>query len=662
MSNLILELKFDPILFESQGEAYKAFDNTIRVLLKEYRLDYKNIEIYLDSQHFFLIVDKVPSIQHQKIELIRGPQKNLATTRCGKRNFMYKKFEEQKKGKDGYVTIKTENNNQYFYVEKKLECKRINEIIPSICSRLVKEVPLTYKFPLIIKSIYASYDGEPIKVELNGLKNESAIPETSKKYIERAKEHIDLEAKKQQLLFQINKSLGDNCYPYSDKLLKKSLFYTNNPNLYLGRFDQVFLDLPVEIITEALKYNPNVILLKQDGKLTNRYGILLKVSSLLDATIENIIIEINKKIQKAYKIYSDDIEKDFAKNTEELKNLVFIEDLGTMYDKVQRVKHISLTIVDLLEIGEPISTFTVKGAELCKNDLLTKMVSVHPSLHGEIGKHYSLLWDEEPEVAQGIQEYLYPQKKEDQLPQTMVGSILSIADKLDTIVGCFSSDHGPPESSDPFRIKNKTDAVIKITYQSHMNISLKRLINLSIALYESFHILRQKDKDTLLLKIMSYFNRRFKLLLARKGFNEGVIKSITSNKNTNLTLNYEKAEFLQTKLNSDDIKVAVRIYNRVNNILLNDNIEKIELEFLKDEAEKKLFENLTYCKNQYYDNIEKGELEQAFNQLLNLQESIEKMFNQTYILTDDVAVKKNRLALLGAVKELYLDFCDFSKL
>ncbi|WP_353894364.1 glycine--tRNA ligase subunit beta [Proteinivorax hydrogeniformans] len=665
MSDFIFELSYDPIPYESKDIVYKSFKESMEKLLKEHRIEYETCEVLLDSQHLVLLIKGISSAQYQKNEIIRGPQKSLATTRCGKKNSLYKKFVKQKQGNEGAITVKTEKNKQYFYVEKKLKCEKTEKVMPKIFKLLIEKVIVICKFPIIINNVYALYDEVRVEIGYNeGIESSSTLvnePINSRQYIEKIKGLIENDSKMDRFNKHMAKAIGEGLTPYSNTCLERSLFFVDEIKVHVGTFKEQFLELPAEIVAESLRANHNVVLLKEDGKLTNTYAIIFEQEGASKQSASTTTDEVNAKIEKAYKLFKEDIEIDFAKNTEDLKNLVFIEDLGTMYDKVQRVKHISLTIVDLLEIGEPIATYTAKGAELCKNDLLSKMVSVYPNLHGTIGKNYSLIWGEEQEVSQGIQEYICPQKRGDDLPQTMVGSVLSIADKMDTIVGCFSAGY-PPDGSDPFRIKNKTDAVIKIIYQCHMNISLKRMVNLSIALYESFHILKQKDKQALLLRIMTYFNRRFKLLLSNKGFDDGVIESILSTKNTNLTLNYKKADYLQSKLNSEDMELAKRLYSRINNILLNNKIEKIELEFLKDEAEKKLYENLSYCKTQYYDNIEKGELNQAFNQLLDLQQSIEKMFDQTYILTEDTAVKQNRLALLGAVKELFLDFCDFSKL
>ena len=438
-------------------------------------------------------------------------------------------------------------------------------------------------------------------------------------------------------------------------------YLSEKPKIYIGTIKEGLLDLPEDILRFFLEDNQRVIFFKNNNQKTKNVGLLLD-EGIIEKSIDNYVKSIEESLLVYNALYIQEIDEDFSRSTDNLKKTVFLEDLGTMFDKVQRVKLISIKISDLLSIGEPISSYTARAAELYKTDMTNSLVVVHPRLHGTVGKHYALKWGEKQEVAQAISEYLLPLKNKPELPQTMAGSILSIADKIDTIVGLFSLGLVNKSSDDPYKIKAKADGIIRIIERSQMDISLKRITNLSINLYETFHILKQQDKEKVLKDILEFFSKRIYKYLELENFEAPVIEALVGNNSTNITLIMGKGEFIQKVLNSRELEGVTIAFNRLKNLIKGNEEGEIQLEFLAEDQEKKFYENFHYLKKHYHDKIDRGDFESAFHDLVSLSNEIEKFLDHIYVHTTDEALRVNRINMLFNAYELYYDFCDFAKL
>ncbi len=668
MKDLLIEITTENSSPEFIQSAQKKYPTILSKIAKEFRLIVSKQDVYITPQRIVFYIQFTSSKQQGGIYEIKGPEKNICFNHNNTPTLIYKKFLKQKGSKDSNIIVKKIRGKDYIFIQSSYEEKQIKEILPEFISllmdtlrigkkvrhvlginsennlySLIKDIPKATKFTTIQRKEY----------EVDNINHYFSLIKSSSIYLTH-KQRLDII--KEELL-KIEEALSIKAWDVHMNVLAN---LSEQPQVYLTHIKKELLNLPEDILWFYLKHHPRVVFFKKNNKNTKNIALVLE-KNIDDKTVKSYVNSVENQLTTLQDMYNEAIDVDFNKSNDRLKNIVFLEDLGTMYDKVQRVKQISAKISDLLSIGEPIRTYTQKAAELSKLDLTHRLVLHYPELHGLIGKHNVLKGGEKQEVAQAVAEYVLPIKCRPQLPQTMAGSILSIADKIDTIVGLFSVGLVLKGSDDPYKIKAKADGIIRIIERTQMDISLKRITNLSINLYESFHILKQKDKENLLNDILSFFCQRIKHYLEKNKYQPQIIEALIANKSTNITLITGKGEFLQNIITTTEFEEVRETFNRLKNLINDNPIEEIELEFLMDDIEKKLYENFLYYKKHYYDKVDRGEFENAFYDLHTLKNSVDKFLNSVYVYTDDEAIRRNRINILTNIYDLYLDFCDFSK-
>ena len=675
MKQLLLEIYTE----NNSPESIKKYDSQLEKLFLdkavEYRLSIKNLTIDITSKRLILVSTFENEHQNPQQVEVKGPAKDICFDEENNPTYIYKKFIKQKCEKHMELTTKIIANKEYMYLIGKNQTLPVEDVLEGFIKSFLDSINIHRN----IKNLLVIYHHKTIKFNYKNIESSNytiinhqdpGLELDSKLEVKDAKNHRNTLMSHGIILSRchreehIKNQLSDikeahNLIP----LLSSSAGLINlseDPCIYMANLGQP-LALPDDILIFSLKHNPRVVFFKKDQKISQTIGLILD-RGVKEKTVSNYTKSVERKVFEIQRIYFKEMENHFIRDTNSLKNIVFLEDLGTMYDKVQRVKHIAGKISDLLNIGEPINSYTKRAAELSKNDLTNPLVALYPQLHGIVAKHYALKWGESQEVALAIEEYILPIKYQPKLPQTMAGSILSIADKIDTIVGLYSVGLQPQGNDDIYKLKVKADGIIRIIDKTQMDISLKRIINLAINLYESFHVLKQKDKERLLKDILEFFNLRIKKYMEKQKFDTSIVEALVANQSTNITLIMGKGEYLHKVIDNKELKDTTILFNRLKNLIGDNPIKDIELEFLTGEIETKLYENFLYHKKNYYDKVDTGDFEGAFFDLHSLNYSLEKFLNKIYVYTDDEAVRINRINMLTNVYDLYLDFCDFSKL
>ncbi|QNO13547.1 glycine--tRNA ligase subunit beta [Alkalicella caledoniensis] len=666
MKQLLLEICTQNNSPESILKYKKTLEKLVIERAKELRIPLKDINIYTTSKRIAIISSYYQDIQISEYMEIKGPAKDICYDDEGNPTYIYKKFIHQKGNNNLRLTTKETCGKEYIYLSGKKQCKPIKDIFPNFIVKILNSVNIWKN----IRNILVIFDGEVLSVNHKDFSSKEFTLFLDEKVEVHNIDHYLKLMNEQGVLLKSNQreeTIKHQIKKIENSIKSKAFFakmdiitgLSEHPKIYLSHLSQS-ITLPDDILKFFLSTNPEVVLFKKGDKISKNIALILD-RKVAEISVINYTKSVEVKLLQIQKVYNDEMDNHFIKDTHSLKNIVFLEDLGTMYDKVQRVKHIAGKISDLLSIGEPITTYTKRAAELSKNDLTNPLVALYPKLHGIVGKNYALKWGESQEVAQAIEEYILPIKYQPKLPQTMAGSILSIADKIDTIVGLFSVGIYPKGNDDIYKLKAKTDGIIRIIEKTQMDISLKRITNLAINLYESYHILKQKDKDKLLKDILKFFNMRIKHYLEEQDFDSHIVDALVANGSTNITLISGKGDFLHGIIENTELKDTVVVFNRLKNLIGSNPMNEIEIEFLTEDIEIKLYENFLYHKKNYYDKIDTGDFESAFYELHSLNYCLEKFLNNIYVYTTDEAIRLNRLNILTNIYDLFLDFCDFSK-
>jgi len=385
---------------------------------------------------------------------------------------------------------------------------------------------------------------------------------------------------------------------------------------------------------------------------------------------ENIIRHGNERVLRARLadsnfFYNEDQKVRLADKVENLKHVVFQVELGSLYEKTQRLMALTLFICGKIGLDQNICCNALRAAELCKVDLITQMVIEFPSLQGIMGGYYAVNTGENQEVAEAIRYHYYPTSPEGDLPKNIAGCIVSIADKLDTISGYFGIGNIPSGSQDPYALRRQASGIIRILTAFDLHLNLEELVEKSVSLYNRFTSQTTES-------VLRFLEGRVSSLLSDRGFVYDVVDSVISAGSNDVPDALKRAEAVSEFRKRPDFELIYNAFNRVIRILpkelqsaLKDDksgIIKVEESLLDDPAEKVLYESSLRMEREIRPSLANRDYGKSLDQLAGLRLEIDSFFDAVMVMVDSVELRNNRLALLQRLARMFYLVADFSKL
>lgn len=419
------------------------------------------------------------------------------------------------------------------------------------------------------------------------------------------------------------------------ELLDEVVAITEYPTALLGKFDEEFLELPPEVIVTSMKANQRYFAVYKNEKLVNNFVV---VSNALTNDF-GYIISGNEKVLRprladAMFFYRNDIKNGLS--NEGLKKLVFVEGLGTVYDKCEREAKIALYLAQKLNLKE--SELLQKAVMLSKADLMSEMVYEFTELQGLMGYYYAKIAGENELVCLALKEQYLPSGENSELPSNIFSSIVAMSNKIDNLMALFSVGKIPTGSKDPFALRRAALGVVKIAIEHKLDIDFNSIIK---DLKENY-----KNLDTKVL--LEFFNERlFKIF----SVNPTVLKAVLNSGETNIYKIYQKVEALNPVVESDNFKDYSTTFKRVANIVkdidLSSKLSVNETLFEQNE-ERNLFIN--------FENIKKSNFltfDEELEALFSLKPQLDSFFDKVFVNHEDEKIKINRKNLIA---QIYLEF------
>ncbi|MBL4866034.1 MAG: glycine--tRNA ligase subunit beta [Pseudomonadales bacterium] len=431
------------------------------------------------------------------------------------------------------------------------------------------------------------------------------------------------------------------------------------PVALAGKFDPSFLEIPQECLISAMKEHQKYFpVLDANGKLL---PVFITVSNIESKEPEKVIAGnekvIRPRLADAAFFFNTDKSQVLEKYNSRLHKLVFQENLGTVFEKTQRISALANSIAK--EIGDA-STNAKRAGELCKADLVTEMVGEFPDLQGTMGRYYASHCGENSEVAQAIEEQYLPRYAGDSLPQSKPGIALSIADKLDTIVAIFGVGQTPSGSKDPFALRRSALGILRIIIEKDLDLDLKCLINDAATLLGN----KITDTDTQ-QNVFDFINGRFRDWYKQDGIDTDVIIAVANLKPSKPS-DFNKRVKAIAQFKENPAAQALSAANkRVSNILKKVVItfdKKINESLLIEDAEKKLANAIDQQGNEASRLFDRNQYNEGLKLLATLRPEVDRFFDEVMVMTDDDDIRDNRLILLNNLRELFLQVADISEL
>jgi len=486
--------------------------------------------------------------------------------------------------------------------------------------------------------------------------------------------------KRQMLIKNQVKALADEVN--SDAIVPQDLLdevtaLVDFPIALRASFEARFLQVPQEALISTMQADQKYFCLTdKTGKLQPYFIFITNIES----KDPNQIIEGNEKVVRprladAEFFFLQDQKQPLFALTESLKNRVFQDKLGTIWEKSERIAKLAAFIATLMQQqGHDINVDeTVRAGILSKADLASSLVGEYPELQGIAGTYYARLNDEPEAVAASLEEQYLPKFSGDVLPQTSIGICLALADRLDTLVGIFAIDQAPTGSKDPFSLRRSAIGILRILIEKQLSINLVALVEEAIKNYGRQNATKLINEEKIMdlsisdtfTQVMAFLNSRYRAMYTEQGVSVDTIQAVQAI-NPHMPLDFDQriravqafSELSQASMLADSNK-------RVANILAKSEVsvaDTVDEALLSESAEQNLYANVQQAQTVVQPLLEQADYTQVLQTLASLDEPLTQFFDQVMVNSEDAALKNNRLALLKQVRALFLTVADISEL
>ena len=684
MAEFFLELFSEEIPPKLQANAREKIKFLFENQLKKKNIKFSNSKSFSTPKRLVFVFDGIPKKIIQDELVLKGPKVDtppVALEGFIKSNNLFKTDvyqEETDKGKFYFAKIKS----QTIDVENEL-----SQIIPKVLKNYSWPKAMKWSsYDLIwgrpLNSIIALFDKKIVNFKFYHLNSNNLAEidvdfnvkqkivkdfKTYNNFLKLKNIILDQDIRKKIIITKLKKICKSRNFHIEndDKLLDEVTNLVENPNVLIGKFDKSFLKIPNEILIITMKQHQKYFPLFYDkNKLANFF---IFVSNLKD--IKKYIKTGNEKVITARlsdaKFFWDKNKKqNLVKQISKLKNLTFFKELGTVYDKTQRIRKIGSLISDNLNLNKEKIEI---AASICKSDLVSDLVGEYPELQGVMGKYFAEEQGFDENVSLAIKEHYLPLGTTGIVAKKPISYVVSIADKIDTLVGFFGTNEKPTSSKDPFALKRTAIGLIKTIIDNEINIKLKDIIVYSSNLYKEQNL--KLINDRLIIDIINFLRDRTKHLLKDKKVRLDIIEAaISSHMNDDFVLLYKKCLIVNKNISKDLGKNIVSTYKRASNILGSETKnEKYKIQGLPDsvlfkkEEEKILFDKINEIRKYFSSTYKKQGFDESFYILGEAKLSTDNFFDKVIVNDENSDIKKNRLELLQMLCKTYDNFIDFSK-
>lgn len=473
---------------------------------------------------------------------------------------------------------------------------------------------------------------------------------------------VDMTARREAIrgqVMELARQLGGEAVINPD-LLDEVTGLVEWPCALSGSFDPKFLALPAEALISSMEGHQKYFAVRAaDGQLLPNFITVSNIESRDPAQVvagnERVILP---RLSDAAFFWDTDRKSPLAARAEQLKTIVFQHQLGSLYDKSQRVAKLAEQLAKWLGADAALAG---RAAELAKCDLVTEMVGEFPELQGIMGRYYAQLDGENPELAEAIDEQYLPRFAGDKLPETRTGQILAIAEKLDTLVGLFGIGQPPSGVKDPFALRRAALGMLRIIIERELDIDLLKMLQ-----YAETNLQKVLTESNSSQAVMQYCYERLRAYVIEQGFRPDEYEAVLAVQPVRPLDFMQRLRAVADFRGLPEAEALAAANKRIGNILRKNNDQShdiaVDVTLLQDEAEKALAAKLTDVTEALTPLMVNADYAASLSLLATLRTTIDSFFDEVMVMADDPAIRRNRLALLNRLRALFLGVADISSL
>jgi glycyl-tRNA synthetase beta chain len=686
MKELLLEIGTEEIPAGFIPQAMADLEALAKKELETSRIDFNGMKTLGTPRRLVLVIESVSERQRDEETRKIGPSKQAAYDEKGNPTKAAIGFAKgQSVPVESLILVQTEKG-EYVCGVRKEPGRPTPEILSTLLPKWILSIPfqksmrwadVPIRFARPIHWVLALFGGKVVHFEVGNIRSEDRtyghrfmhpgpIPvKDFESYLQETREAFVIvdptERKKrieEEMIREEAKVSGK--VVRDEDLLNEVNFLVEYPVALCGAFDRKFLSLPGEILIHSMKEHQRYFPLVDDhGTLLPHFVCI----SNINPKNREVVVKGNEKVLKARLsdaafFFEDDLKISLEKRVEQLKKVVFQAKLGTSYEKVMRFKELALWMAERIDP-------TLRGAVertslLCKADLVTGMVGEFPKLQGVVGREYARLSRERPEVAEAIYEHYLPSFAGDRIPSSPIGDIVSLADKMDTIVGCFGVGLVPTGTADPFGLRRQALGIIRIILEKKYSLSLAGLIE------ESAKQLKEKMErkaGQVKEEVLDFFRVRYQNLLLDNEYSFDVTDAVLSISFDELLDVQGRIDALKKAREWKDFESIVIASKRAMNILKGSPPKsEINPSLFAEPTEQNLYHSFLKAKEKIDLYLIRRDYPSALLEMTQMKKPIDDFFDGVMVMVEDEAIRDNRLALLNEIGKLFLRIADFSKL
>ncbi|MGX7714370.1 glycine--tRNA ligase subunit beta [Enterococcus faecalis] len=688
--DLLLEIGLEEMPAHVVTPSRIQLEEKVIKFLDEHHLDYETVQSFATPRRLAVKVTAIPEKQADVEEEVKGPAKKIALDAEGNWSKAAQGFLRGQGVTTEDIVFKELNGVEYVYVTKFTKGQSAKEVLTKL-----NDVITSLTFPVTMH--WANYDFEYIRPIhwIVALLDDEVIPfkvldvttgQTSRghrflgddvtfqhanEYEAKLKEQfvvVQPNERKQMIVDQANALAAEKNWQLAldEELLEEVTNLVEYPTAFVGSFDEKYLSVPDEVLVTSMKEHQRYFEVRNDQGLLMPHFIAVRNGD--NVHLENVIKGNEKvliaRLEDAEFFYNEDKKLTIEACVEKLKNVTFHEKIGSIYEKMQRVALIAQIIGRKVGLSEEELEDLKRASEIYKFDLVTNMVGEFPELQGIMGEKYALLQGEKPAVATAIREHYLPTSSEGELPETAIGAVLALADKLDSVFSFFSVGMIPTGSNDPYALRRQTYGVIRIIEDKGWTFPLVQLqtevdeaVNQDV---EKYGVLLNEGQA----EVVEFVKARLRQLLMTKNVRHDIIDAVVSAEQADLSKLFASANILKSRFEDQDFKPSMEALTRVINLakkgqeLLGDTEEGIDPSLFENKAEKELYQAV----NDLSEAFATRTIAENYEALVNLRPLIDAYFNETMVMVEDEKVKQNRLKQLMQIAKMALSIASLDLL
>jgi len=709
MPRFVLEIGTEELPPRYFPSALSQLKSDGEAMLARARLAHRDLKVYGTPRRLVLIVEEIAPIQAPAIREERGPSAKVAFDAEDKPTKAALGFAKRHGVPPGTLERRQTEQGEYIFAiiqePEALAKEALAALLPDLITGLSFPKSMrwgagTLRFGRPVRWLLALVDDEVVAFSLAGLTSgrltrghptlaDGMFEVKHAAEYERALEErfviVEPEKRRAAIKKQLREISEQAGAPIvAGSLLEETIFLVEFPTAALGRFDPSYLRLPRPVLVEEMQHVQSYFPLEgQEARRESREELQLgkgfwdrpltgQLMSCFIAfrdggkdNLETVVAGwesvLRAKLIDASYFYGQDLKRPLADRAEDLKGVVFQENLGSMYEKMERVRAIAAALAGALGISPKEKAALDRAALLCKADLTTEMVAELSNLQGVMGGEYALRIQpaESEEVAQAIADHYSPRFADDEMPRTPVGQLLAVADKLDTIAALFAIGVVPTGSADPFGLRREAAGVVTVLLGADLSVSSRRLVEVALAALEQ-QVELQRAKGDIVGDVLAFLGQRLETSLRDDGIRYDLVAAALAVGVDDIRLSAERARDLRQVSESPDFLPTVIASTRVSNIVKGFAGGDVNPVLFEHDSERALWSAYQRALPEVERAAEARDYEGLFRTLGTLRGPIDRFFDDVLVMAEDEKIRNNRLALCWQINQLFRRLADFT--